>query len=405
MLRLIAGISLLLWNRALLRLGLRKPLDGWRRGAGLSLRGETARFYLTAFALDVFSDDPSSVEPIEAHLGRRLAAFLSTESAFAVSIRHERDQDVVVPEPSPSYRLTFQPWVMGPGRFIRPDAWRDHPPSPDMSPVFEFVARIDPDRRADLWLRINHVAVDGVPTQELLSRLEAAWSVAPLLLPTIAEFQPFTAPRPTPGRPGTVEVQALIDFAPVLAWRKRINSTLPEPMTFSAALMWWLAKHERFAGLHLGTTVELPASNGLGRGVGVVTVRPGDYFGAADGVARYVQNFNRQLDLTRRRASESCRTLDAAAYLPPRLEAALLQHALNDGHGPFGSVGLTIIKDAKVFGAPLGDAGHADGFIAIGGIALPTSDARRVGCVVVKGPGARIADYARVLADAIAAAR
>jgi len=74
LLQLLAGISLVLWNRALLRLGLRKPMDGWRRGASLSLRGETARFYLTVFALDVFSDEPSSAEPIEAYVTRKAGA-------------------------------------------------------------------------------------------------------------------------------------------------------------------------------------------------------------------------------------------------------------------------------------------------------------------------------------------
>jgi hypothetical protein len=62
---------------------------------------------------------------------------------------------------------------------------------------------------------------------------------------------------------------------------------------------------------------------------------------------------------------------------------------------------LTILKDASVFGAPLADAGHVDGFIALGSAALTTRDGRKVGCVTIKGPHQRIADYPRLLSEAV----
>jgi hypothetical protein len=211
--------------------------------------------------------------------------------------------------------------------------------------------------------------------------------------------------RPTPSRDqavgGLILSKAFIDFAPLIAWRKRENARLPEPMTISAALLWGLATHPSFAGLHMGTTVEVAATGSLERGVGVVVVRPSDYFEDADGLAQYVRAFNRQTDLTRRRASSGCRTLDAAALIPPSIAAALLRYALEQGTVAFGSVGLTILKDAKVFGAPIGDAGHDNGFLAVGSMTLPTSGGGMVGCVTIKGPAATVAKYPAALQEVL----
>jgi hypothetical protein len=79
----------------------------------------------------------------------------------------------------------------------------------------------------------------------------------------------------------------------------------------------------------------------------------------------------------------------------------LLKYALESDPRAFGTMGLTILKDAKVFGAPLGDAGHAHGFIAIGRMALPTSNGQRVGCVTIKGPRHRIERYPELIREAI----
>jgi hypothetical protein len=264
------------------------------------------------------------------------------------------------------------------------------------------VWRIGSDRTADLWVRVNHVGVDGVPAQEMLLRLEKAWGVRePVLVPGSAEFEAHTGPRSTPGRAGIVEVQTFIDFSRLLAWRRRQNEKLSEPMTFSAAMLWWMARHEKFSGIFMGTTVEIPEGDGLGRRVGVVVVRPGKYFAKADGLARYVRNFNRQLALARKRRSEDCKTLDAAARLPAKVAEAVLRFALDRTGRAFGSLGLTIVKDAKIFVAPLGDAGHVSGFIAVGGVSLEAADGKRVGCVVVKGPGERISSYAKVLREVV----
>ena len=52
-----------------------------------------------------------------------------------------------------------------------------------------------------------------------------------------------------------------------------------------------------------------------------------------------------------------------------------------------------MLKDARVFGAPLAETGHINGFIAIGSLALPTESGKPVGCITIKGPAERIAEY------------
>ncbi len=411
-LELLCGLSLVLWNLALLRLGLRRRVDGWRRGVGVMLRGEAARFYLSAFSLDLFSDEPGtrrgargrSVEEIQGHVRERLRKFLEGESEFFVLVRRGAEEDVVVGHSQVSYSLGFESWVEGAGRFVRPKVWVGGfslPLEADCLPVFEFVCRINRDQCADLWVRVNHVASDGVAAQEMMSRLEKAWGVKSVVFPSRAECEAFEGARFTPGREGMVEVQCFIEFGRLLDWRKQQNAKLAEPITFGAAMIWLLARHEVFSGLYLGTTVELAAMDGVGRGVGVVVVRPGDYFGRQNGLALYVRDFNRQLELTRLRRSEGCRKLDAAAFLPARLERKLMSRGLEQGKGAFGRAGVTILKEAKVFGAPMGDVGHADGFIAVGSVGLQTTDGKRVGCVVVKGPRGRISAYAKVLREAM----
>lgn len=53
----------------------------------------------------------------------------------------------------------------------------------------------------------------------------------------------------------------------------------------------------------MGTTVDIPPVGDLGRGVGVISIRPGDFESGPTGLKAYVTAFNRELSLVRRRAS------------------------------------------------------------------------------------------------------
>ncbi len=46
------------------RLGIRAPIDGWRRDVGLVLRGEESTYHLSAFGLNTWSDEPQPVAPL-----------------------------------------------------------------------------------------------------------------------------------------------------------------------------------------------------------------------------------------------------------------------------------------------------------------------------------------------------
>ncbi len=408
--RLVPGLGTLLCARAALALRIAPRRDGWRRAAALVLRGECSTFVLSAFGLDLFSDTNqpanSGEELARDHATRRLLEFLKREPALHLAVIAGADEDRVSARNGPCCTLAFEPAPAGPARFIRPDSWPDgvshpHAPAPGERPLMNIVCRLHPNGAADLWFRFNHAGIDGVPAQEALTRLENAWGVVEnVTYPTAREFEAFTGPRPSPGREGLAEVQSFIDFAPVLAWRKRENSRLPEPLTFSAALLWILARHPALEGLHMGTTVEVGATGALERGVGVVVVRPDEY--ERTGLASYARDFNRRMERTRLRASAGCRTLDAAALIPATHAGSLLRHALDRDMTAFGSLGLTVLKDARVFGAPIAERGHADGFIAIGNLALPTGDGGKVGCITVKGPAQRISRYPALIAEAVA---
>jgi len=398
---LAVGAAGIILNRALLRAGLRRRVDGWRRAAGLMLRGEESTFVLSAFGLDVWSDGPRTGVPdlaeSEAHAAERLRRFFRGETGCHVRVRRSKSEDRAERCDGPSYSLCFEPWREGTRRFQCPEAWGSAEVMGDAdecSPLMQVVCRGSPDGQCDVWLRVNHVGSDGVPIQEVLSRLEQSWGMRqPVHFPTPEEFAPLAVPRPWPGRAGLAQVQDFVDFGPLLAWRKRENSRLAEPMTVGAAIQWKLAAQPSFESLHFGSTVEVAPIKGLGSGVGVVVVRPSDYRGRADGLARFARDFNRQVEANRVRASAGCRTLDAAAFLPAPVASSLLRHALERQPAAFGSIALTMLKSAKVFGAPIAKFGHERGFVAIGSLSLPTSDGRSVGCITVKGPTAVIAEY------------
>ena len=405
---LLAGIALVLANRALICVGLRQRRDGWRRGAGLVLRGEAAHFYLSAFGLNFWSDvraPPPNIAAAQDHCAMRLARFLAGESEARVCIKRGVEEDLVVKCDGPSYSLGFEPWLDGPARFVRPDNWKGQLRPAEAANgedvLLNIVCRLAADGIADVWVRVNHIGMDGAAAQELVSRLEMDWGLrGDVVYPTAEQFAAHASPLPCAGRDDLAEMQTFVDLAPLQQWRKRWNSRLPQPMTFAAAMSWCLARHRAFAGLYMSSTVDVAAVDGMGRGVGIVVIRPADYFGRADGLARYARDFNRRVELTRRRASDGCKWLDATALLGPRMATTILRQALESPRA-FGELGLTVLKDARVFGTPMGDYGLTRGLMAIGSAALPAGDGRAVGCITIKGPPAVVCNYPRWIAEAI----
>ena len=271
------------------------------------------------------------------------------------------------------------------------------------------VMRLAPDRlAADVWMGAHHVGLDGVPLQELVSGLEQAWGTAePVVFPAADSDRPFMAPRACslPGEREVHETLSFVDFSPVFALRDALNqryaSAVAGPITFGALLAWMLNGEPEFAGVRIASTVDVAASEGYDRDVDVVPLRPADFARSADGFVRFAREFNRLIALSRARTSPLRRNMQTAGLLPARVHAHAVRSnpaALDDA---FGSLCVTIIRDAKVFVAPMTDFGLRHGFLAIGAANLPTTDGRRVAAVSIKGDAGQIAAHSAILQRAI----
>ena len=89
--------------------------------------------------------------------------------------------------------------------------------------------------------------------------------------------------------------------------------------------------------------------------------------------------------------------MQTAGLLPPWVHREAVWSNPEALDKTFGSLCVTIIRDAKVFVAPMTDLGLGHGFIAIGNTNLPAADGRRVTAVTIKGEPERIRSHAAVL--------
>jgi hypothetical protein len=262
-------------------------------------------------------------------------------------------------------------------------------------------------RTVDVWMSAHHVGLDGVPLQDLLSGLEQAWGVSQLpVFPEPDHDQPFMMPRlcSCPGERDVHEMLMFVDLSPVLALRDQLNGRhareLGGAVTFGAVIAWLLNGEPALAGVRIASTVDVAASDGYDRDVDVVPLRPADYVSNGDpwsGFVGFAKEFNRLVALSRARTSPLRQGMQTAGLLPAWAHAYAVRSnpaALDD---TFGSLCVTIIRDAKVFVAPMTDLGLGKGFFAIGHAALPTADGRRVTAISIKGDAGTIAEYPAIL--------
>jgi hypothetical protein len=270
------------------------------------------------------------------------------------------------------------------------------------------VIRRQPDRRTvDVWMSAHHVGLDGVPLQELVAGLERDFGVAaPPIFPYADSDRPFMEARvcSCPGERDVHELLTFVDLSPVLALRDQLNEryagALGRPVTLGALLAWLLNGEPEFAGVRIASTVDVAASGGYERDVDVVPLRPADFAAGSDpwsGFVEFVTEFNRLIALSRARMSPLRRGMQTAGLLPPWVHSRAVRStpaALDD---TFGSLCVTIIRDAKVFVAPMTDLGLGHGFFAIGNAELPSAGGGRVASVSIKGDAGTIAGYPAIL--------
>ena len=270
------------------------------------------------------------------------------------------------------------------------------------------VARPDAaGRTTDIWVNAHHVGLDGVPLQELVTRLEQTWGAGnDVTFPCVSGGIAFVGPYgcSAPGERRVHHALTFVDFSPVVALRRDLNARLREAIgsevTFGALLAWLLSREPEFTGVRIASTVDVAASDGYERDVDVVVLRPADFVrgdGPWDGLVEYAREFNRLVAAARTRTSPIRRSMQTAGLLPAwaHIQSIRAKPAILDE--TFGTLCVTIVRDAKVFVAPMSDLGMQHGFFAIGNVNLPGTDGRPVASVSIKGNAGQIARHPAVL--------
>ncbi len=493
----LVAVGAVLLGRAMIRLGLRRPAEGWRRTVGILLRSESSRFALSAFALRV--PDGAAGESIETRIAYALRSFLSQEAdahfslawRTPVTVRRRTEYvDVVVlrfaragtleavtpflaPDgpaaPPPDVRASVHraivaaynrtsrlPEVQRPLMLLQDvlRAWRSGAASwgsdsaqryvqrllaaccvsfeprefgdPELRftpPAFaarrtlgfgylSWVARPDADRGSvDLWVSAHHVGLDGVPLQDLLERLERSWgSAGPVMFPRPGAGGTFVEPHPchAPHEREVDQLIAFVDLSPVLALRRELNAHYREAIggavTLGTLIAWLLSQEPEFAGVRIASTIDVAASDGYDRDVDVVSLRPADFATGENpwaGFIAFVREFNRLIAAARTRTSPVRLGMQTSGLLPAWVHATMVRANPAALDETFGTLCVTIIRDARVFLAPMTDLGLRHGFFAIGSADLPSVSGGRVTSVCVKGESGRIAHYPAILQRAI----
>ena len=134
------------------------------------------------------------------------------------------------------------------------------------------------------------------------------------------------------------------------------------------------------------------------RDVDVVSLRAADFAtgeGPWGGFVEYAREFNR-LIAARARTSPVRVGMQTAGLIPAWAHAAVVRANPASLDDIFGTLCVTIVRQARVFIAPMTDLGLSHGFFAIGSARLPSGTGTPVTSVSVKAAG-RIAHYPAIL--------
>jgi hypothetical protein len=274
------------------------------------------------------------------------------------------------------------------------------------------VCRVLPCRTVDVWMQVHHTGADGVPMQDLLTQLEKLWGIGGrtlFLADSGTPPDPWPCFTPPHERPVHLLID-FIDFTPLLMLRKQLIKRFAaeggENIPLGCLFLWCLADQPEFDGVKFATTVDVPADNGQARAVDLVPVRPADYktTGGRPFVS-FVRDFNRLIVDARGRRTGSYIAMRRLALLPPFLASAALKLNSAAARSTFGTVGVSIVMDAKVAVAPMADQGFDGGFIALGSMSLPCSGGSTATAVSVKGEHEAIKRYPIAIRRAIQTCR
>ncbi len=259
----------------------------------------------------------------------------------------------------------------------------------------------------DFWVNVHHVGLDGVPVQDLLQRLEQAWGTAETVsFPPAAQGRAFVEAHAchAPGEREVDQLLTFVDLSPVFTLRRVLNTRhageIGGEITIGTLLAWLLAREPEFKGVRIASTVDVAASGGYERDVDVVSLRPSDYERGEDpwgGFTDFAREFNRLIAAARARTSPVRAGMQTAGLLPAWAHATAVRANPASLDDTFGTLCVTIVRDARIFIAPMTDLGLGHGFFAIGSASLRASDGTRVAAISIKGDAGRIADHPAIL--------
>ena len=286
-------------------------------------------------------------------------------------------------------------------RFKYPDFLRRKHPG---FGVMNILCRLTTDlSEADLWFQISHVAIDGVPMQDILNSLKAQWKTCgDLVFPSTAHHPAEVIPvqcTTESGENARYYADQVIDFRPLLKTREALNKhyagQLQMPITVISMLGWGLAHRPVFSGRKFLFPVDLPSTRQGERTLGFVSIRPSRYMNNPrypDAFLAYQQEFHCKLSRVNSRISGIYKLFEISALLPPIVYWFVQKFMKKLYATVVGSVVITMIKDADFFIAPFSDM-MLDGFIAFGNYSIPTEDQEVAGLVSAKSTQDKVTQY------------
>jgi hypothetical protein len=338
-------LTALIYPVALLLRTLRftKNRDPWRRIIGLGLRSEGTKFELSLFGLKGVPNRFVEADFLESDFAACYIRFLRDRPEASIALSHHRY------------------WVE---RITTPELDFVFAEFAENGSLIRFKADLDPRSPLNLTIAVRS-RVDEILLQ---------------------------AHRDTRHLPDAVRAREL--WRCVLAGIVRVSSE-PDARTLQEyagrlSRAWFLSID---TDNHNSQTRFHPPDQRFGRAVDLISVAPESPSGlfTDEELLAFARQFNTLAEAARTRISPTYRAMEQLAILPSWLAHYLLKYNRAKTRTVYGSVGLSMLRDASVFVAPMSDSGFDEGFLAIGSAALPTVSQGKVACITFKGPRERIA--------------
>ena len=291
------------------------------------------------------------------------------------------------------------------GRFTIPSFTRYKHPA---AGLLNIICRFNQESGIDLWVQCHHVAIDGMPLQEVLQELKKKWDIKNRIKFPASLYKNNSTPVLFSTKGGDKSVYAIsrvVNFFPLLRSEKTLNRKYilegRRGVTLLMLVIWKLGNHPTFKGRKFLIPVDIRSYAGHERSLGFVIIRPSIYFNEnkiENGFLEFHQEFSRQVKATIFRRSETYELLERYAILPPFLYTLSLRLIPSAVKELIGSFGITVISQAEAFIAPYSDA-HSDGFIALSNITVYPKE-RIASCYVnIKGPKNKLEGYVKAIEE------